>query len=155
MKKVLIVGIGNPIRQDDDLGPHCIRQLEEKLSVNNKELVDLMIVHQLDVLHCNVFAEYQMVIFIDADARLENNSVIVEEISPEPQQKQFTSHIGSIADIMALTGNMFGITPKTYLIAIKGASFEIGEGLSPVALDNAETALQKINYLINEFFPFA
>lgn len=153
--KVLIVGVGNPIRQDDDIGPYCVRIFQQESNELKKKLVDCMTVHQLDVLHCEIFARYQCIIFIDADACPGTEPIRLEEVSPQPKAQPFTTHIGSISDIMYFTEHLCGVTPKVYLLAIKGLSFEVGEGLSPVAVKNSEEALLILNKLINESFPLA
>jgi len=154
MKRVLVVGIGNQIRQDDAIGPYVIDLLEKRLQPEKKELVDFMVVHQLDLVHCEKFAGYTLIIFIDADAVQGDEDVRVEEVLPRPGVHPFTTHIGSIPDLMALTHNLYGVSPKTYLIAVKGWAFEVGEGLSPEALKNAGTAYDFACKLIDEFLPF-
>lgn len=154
-KKALAVGIGSLIREDDGIGPYCVKLLQQKESWAKKELVDYLVVHQLDVIHCAVFAEYELVIFIDADAQDGYDIIRVEEILPEPKPHHFTSHIGSISDIMSLTGGLFGVTPKAYLAAVKGASFGVGDTLSPEAKENSREAVEIVQQLIDKFFPLA
>lgn len=154
-RKVLVVGIGNEIRQDDGIGPFSVNLIREIWSDEKRELVDLMTVHQLDVLHCDIFTGYPVIIFIDADAGQGNESFRIEEIRPEPASRPFTSHIGSIPDLLSLTGTLHETTPRAYLVAVKGASFEVGEGLSRTAVNNVRQALAALDKLIGEFFPLA
>lgn len=152
-KRALAVGIGNPIRQDDGIGIYCINLLQQKESWAKKELVDYLVVHQLDVIHCSIFAEYELVILIDADAQNEPDAIRVEEILPEPKPHYFTSHIGSISDILSLTEGLYGVTPKAYLLAVKGSSFDVGDKLSLSAQENADKAVELVLQLIDKFFP--
>ena len=153
MSKVLIVGIGNEIRQDDGIGPYCLKLLKHMPAYANNKLVDCLTVHQLDITHCTTFADYGLIIFIDAAAGDSPQSVRVEEIKPKPQPRNFTSHIGSIYDILSLTQSLYGVTPKGYLVAVSGLSFEVGEGLSHTALKNATIAIQIVQELTDKFLP--
>lgn len=153
-RRVLILGIGNPIRQDDGLGLYCIDLMKNSRSEGKSKLVDYMAVHQLDVIHSEIFARYSLLILIDADALNGPESVRIEEIEPEAKGHPFTSHIGSVSDILALTRRLHGTSPKTYLVAVRGASFEVGEGLSPTALHNAVEAVAAVESLIDKFLPF-
>jgi len=152
-QKVLVVGIGNPVRQDDGIGPYCVKILQQTLDGAKRKLVDCMTVHQLDVIHCDTFSEYPFIIFIDADALNGPEAFRLEVIHPEPGPQPFTSHIGSIPEILSLTGSIFGVFPKAYLVAVRGMSFEVGEDLTPVAVKNANEALEIVNRLIDELFP--
>lgn len=154
-KKALAVGIGSLIREDDGIGPYCIKLLQQKKSWAKKELVDYLVVHQLDVIHCTVFAEYELIVFIDADAQDGTDIIRVEEILPEPKPHYFTSHIGSISDIISLTGGLFGVTPKAYLVAVKGSSFAVGDVLTSAAQENSQKAVEVVQQLIDKIFPFA
>ncbi len=152
-QKLLLVGIGNPIRQDDNIGQYCVSILQEKLNGEKKKLVDFITVHQLDVIHCEVFSRYQFILFIDADAKNGPETFRLEEVFPEPESHPFTSHIGSVNDILSLTGWIFGFVPRAYLLAVRGMSYEVGEGLTPEAVKNAGEAIQAVDKLIDELFP--
>lgn len=153
MNKALIVGIGNQIRQDDGIGLYCVTLLKEQLSREKGKLVDYIIVHQLDVTHSEIFARYDLVVFIDADAFAGLDSFRLMEMLPEPKGQPFTSHIGSIPNILCLAQNLYGSAPKAYLVAVKGFSFEVGEEISLEARNNAKDAMTTIISLIDEFFP--
>ncbi len=152
-RKALVVGMGNIIRQDDGIGPYCINLLKDNMTQEKKKLVDFMTVHQLDVLHCQRFAGYELLIFIDADARAGGEPFIVEEADSLPHSRHFTSHIGSIPDLLAMTGTLYGKTPRAYIVAIRGRDFEVGDRLSPEAMQNAAQAAREVSRLIDQAFP--
>lgn len=153
-RKVLVVGIGNVIRQDDGVGAFCAALIEENLQEEKKKLVDVITVHQLDVLHCEQFARYELLIFIDADARVGEAPFVVEEAASQPDSRHFTSHIGSIPDLLVLTGTLYGKTPRAYTVAVRGRIFEAGDRLSPEACRNARKAITEVIRLIDEVLPF-
>lgn len=152
-EKVLIVGIGNPIRQDDGLGPYCEGLINKTLSQEQGKLVDCLAVHQLDVIHCEIFACYPNIIFIDADASDGPEPFVLQEITPEPAPLVFASHIGSIPDLMSLTARLYGVNPRAFLVIVRGTSFEVGEGLSSRAENNGMKAAEFVKGLINEVLP--
>ncbi len=152
-QKALVVGIGNQLRQDDGLGPYCVDLMKETRSRVKDKLVDYLVVHQLDVIHSEIFAKYQFIIFIDADAQKGPDPFRVEEITPEPKSRAFTTHIGSSSDILSLTKSLYGVVPKAYLVAVRGSSFEAGDSLSLTAIKNAKKALVFIEELTHQFFP--
>jgi len=152
-RKALVVGIGNRIRQDDSIGHYCVELLLKKLGPEKKELVDCLSVHQLDVVFCDLFAQYPLIIFLDADARDGKEPFLLEEVFPEPVSSPFTSHIGSIPDILSLTQRLYGVRPQAYITAVRGENFEIGEEISRTAAHNACKAVERVCRLISEFFP--
>ncbi|PKM46295.1 MAG: hypothetical protein CVV03_05690 [Firmicutes bacterium HGW-Firmicutes-8] len=154
-EKALVVGIGNQIRQDDGIGPYCVNLLKELLSPEKRELVDYLVVHQLDVIHCDLFSGYRLIVFIDADALSGSEPYRVEEIRPEPVSRPFTSHIGSIQDILSLTCRLYDSAPAGYLFAVRGLSFDVGEELTPEAICNSRKAVEAVKRLIDKFFPLA
>lgn len=152
-KKILVVGIGNPIRQDDGIGPYCAAQMQNDCKWENNKLVDYMVVHQLDVVYGEIFAGYELILFFDADALEGSEAFRLEKIRPQPRHHPFTSHIGSVPDILSLAAEIYGAVPQAFLVAVRGLTFGVGEGLSPVAMSNAEKAVKAAQTLIDELFP--
>ena len=153
-RKALVIGIGNVIRQDDGVGAFCAALIKENLNEEKKKLVDVITVHQLDVLHCEQFAGYELLIFIDADARDGEAPFVVEEAASQPDSRHFTSHIGSIPDLLALTGTLYGKTPRAYTVAVRGKVFEVGDRLSSEVCRNARKAITEVIRLIDDALPF-
>lgn len=146
----LIIGIGNPSRGDDAIGPVCIArlsallstQLSEHPSALNLPDVELLTDFQLQVEYALDLAGRDEVIFIDADvdgaAPFEFRS-----LTPNPSvENSHTSHVLSPEAVLA-TCVRIGATPPShaYVLAIRGITFELGEGLSPQAESNLNAAL--------------
>jgi hydrogenase maturation protease len=146
----LIIGIGNPSRGDDAIGPVCIArlsallstQLSEHPSALNLPDVELLTDFQLQVEYALDLAGRDEVIFIDADvdgaAPFEFRS-----LTPNPSvENSHTSHVLSPEAVLA-TCVRIGATPpsRAYVLAIRGIAFELGEGLSPQAESNLNAAL--------------
>jgi len=132
----LIIGIGNPSRGDDALGSLCIERLQALQLPDTELLTDfqLQIEYVLDLLG------REEVIFVDAAASG------AEPYAFEPLAAQtdhsVTTHAVSPSALLATGQQINGHLPSnTYLLAIRGYSFELGDALSAQAADNLEQAM--------------
>jgi hydrogenase maturation protease len=151
MGKLLVIGIGNCLRGDDGIGAQVIGMLEQMPGVAAS--LTLRTVHQLDLSHAGLIKDFSAVIFIDADCRHGEQPVRVEEVFADGQVSAFTSHIGSIANLLAVTEAVYGKTPRAFLVAVRGVNFEIDAELSPEALVNAEKAAREVISLGHQLLP--
>ena len=141
----LIIGIGNPSRGDDALGPLCITRLSElNLSALSLADVDLLTDFHLQVEYALDLAGRDEVIVIDASmngtAPFEFRALKINNLgNPESSH---TSHVLSPEAVLA-TCLRIGLTPpkRTFVLAIRGEVFELGEGLSPQAESNLTAAM--------------
>lgn len=147
MTRVLVIGYGNPGRRDDGLGP-LFAVVIEKLKIPN---VSVDSDYQLIVEDAHVISEYDVVIFVDADA------VCVEpfyfkKIQPATSGPGFSSHSVTPAEVLALARQLFSSKVRAYVLGIRGYEFEeFGEGLSERATKNFEEAKQYIINWLREF----
>lgn len=131
----LVIGIGNPGRQDDGLGPALI----EMLGSAGLAAVDLDSNYQLNVEDALAVSTHGVVIFADASEAGEEPFAF----SPlEPARDiAFTTHELSPAAVLALCDELYGKRPLAWTLAIRGYAWDIGEGLSPRAEVNLSAAL--------------
>ena len=132
----LIIGIGNPSRGDDALGSLCIERLQALQPPDTELLTDfqLQIEYVLDLL------DREEVIFIDAAA----SGAEPYAFGPLAAQTDHsvTTHAVSPSALLATGQQINGhLPPNTYLLAIRGYSFELGDALSAQAADNLEQAM--------------
>ncbi len=151
MEKLLAIGIGNCLRGDDGIGAQVIERLQQL--PGTPACMQLKIVHQLDVSHAAVIKDYTAVIFVDADQVHSNQPVRVQEMFPDGRVSAFTSHIGSIANLLAVTEAVYGKTPRTFLIAVRGVNFAIEDEVSPEAMANIQIAANELLKLAQQLFP--
>lgn len=135
-RDVLLLGYGNPGRQDDGLGPRLV----EAMQACGIEGLEADADYQLTIEDAHRIAGHQTVIFADAHAS-----------GPEPfaftrlkaieRPPAYTSHHLDPSDVMELAGSLFGATTDAYLLAIRGYTFgEFDEHLSDRAAANLEKA---------------
>ncbi len=136
---ILLVGIGNPGRGDDGLGPALAQRIERHALPG----VEVDIAFQLTVEHALDVAKAGMVVFADADLSAREPFTFTEVSIGSPSY--LDSHNVSPRSVMILAEQLFGSTARGFTLAISGHAFgEITEGLSTRAtahLGLAETFL--------------
>lgn len=131
----LIIGLGNPDRGDDALGPMCI----DHLSTHALPGVALLSDFQLQVEFALDLAERQWVIFVDAAAS-GAAPFTYTPVTPDPGLTH-TSHALTPAQLLA-TCTRIGVPPprSVWLLAIRGYAFELGTTPGAEAMRNLEAA---------------
>lgn len=137
--RVLVLGYGNPGRQDDGLGPAAAALIDDLgwPGVTAFENYQLCIEDAIDV------AAHDIVWFIDA-SKVGETPFSVRELSAAPTL-DFTSHLVRPETILALAQQYFGGTPQALLLAIRGYDYEFFEGLTPEANENLHLAVQMVS----------
>jgi hydrogenase maturation protease len=133
--RVLILGYGNPGRQDDGLGPAAASRIEALgwPDVTAYDNYQLNIEDALDV------ADHDVVWFVDA-ARFGPHPFAVETIGPAATL-EFTSHLLRPQAILAMAHQFYGAAPQAFLLGIRGYEFEFAEGLTKAASGNLALAV--------------
>ena len=133
---VLLIGYGNPGRQDDGLGP-AVASAMEKLSLTG---VTVDANYQLTVEDAEAVSRHRVVIFADADAR-GSEPFSFRAIHPRAGLS-FSSHSLEPAAVLAMARELFGAEPEGYLLGIRGYRFdELNESLTEKAKTNLALAL--------------
>lgn len=135
MRKVLLIGYGNPGRLDDGLGP-CLAASIERLDLAG---VTVDSDYQLTVEDAEAVARHDVVVFADASvAGSEPFSFRRLRAGGAPG---FSSHGVEPGEVLALAGALFGREPEAYVLGIRGYAFDgFGEGLSERARANLDEA---------------
>jgi len=142
--RVLVLGYGNPGRQDDGLGPAAAARIET-LGWSGVTAYDN---YQLNIEDAVDVASHDVVWFVDA-SRAGPSPYAVTELSSAPTL-EFTSHLVRPEAILALAGQYYGRTPKAFLLAIRGYRFEFVEVLTPGARDNLKLAVAVLSDRIRQ-----
>lgn len=132
---VLVIGIGNPSRGDDALGPLLVERLE-KLALPG---VELLTDFQLQVEYVLDLHGRDRVVFADASvtgqAPFEYHEIAAQAthdysshaLPPEALLRAYMAHYGAPP-------------PRASILAIRGYGFELGEALSGAAQTNLDAA---------------
>jgi hydrogenase maturation protease len=131
----LVIGIGNPSRGDDALGPLAL----DRLAMLGLPDVELLTDFQLQVEHALDIQGRREVIFIDAsvDAR----APFEFEAAAAAADASVMTHVLSPAAVLDTYRRVIGTPPAAHLLAIRGYAFELGEPLSAQAEQNLTAAI--------------
>lgn len=130
MNRVLVIGLGNPIRGDDAIGCHAAHALE-KLYRDDPQ-VDVMAVHQLTPELADDVAQRDFVLFLDAAIGDKAGVIQQTNISAAPGKHGFSHHL-SPSTLMSAAESLYGDAPAAICLTMAGRSFELGDQLSVVA----------------------
>jgi hydrogenase maturation protease len=132
---LLIIGIGNPSRGDDALGPLLIERLEALRLPDVELLTDF----QLQVEYALDLRGRRQVVFVDASLDAPAPFTFMPAVAME--DSSYSSHELSPGALLHAYQKLFGAPPAAFVLAIRGQTFELGEDLSAVASANLEAAL--------------
>lgn len=129
MRRVLVIGIGNPVRGDDAVGCHAAHALEQ--FYRGDPQVEVMAVHQLTPELADDISQSAFVLFLDAAAGDQPGAIRHHSVAPTPGGRGFSHHF-TPASLLAAAESLYGDAPSAAILTIVGASFEVGEQLSPL-----------------------
>lgn len=129
MKKTLVYGYGNVGRKDDGLGVLAANAIEQWAEDERMNWLDVETNYQLNIEDAEIISNYDVVFFVDASLE-EIEDVSISEVSPDNSKIEFSMHAISPAYVFKLCKDMFGKSPKTYLVHLKGYDWDFVEGLS-------------------------
>lgn len=133
---ILIFGWGNPSRGDDALGPLFVERMARLAPPG----VECMTDFQLQVEHALDLQARRRILFVDASLDVAP-PFAVSAIGPR-QDDSFTSHAMSPQAVLQVYLDLNDAPPPpSWLLAIHGERFELGEPLSSNAATNIEAAL--------------
>jgi hydrogenase maturation protease len=134
---VLVLGIGNPGRRDDGLGPRLAEAVGKE---EGKEAgVQAESRYQLGVEDALAVRDFDAVVFADA-SRAGDDPAALTPIGPDPAVT-FTTHALAPAAVLSLCRELYGRSPRAWLLGIRGYDWEVGEGLSEGAERNLAAAV--------------
>lgn len=140
---ILVIGIGNPSRGDDAIGPACIAALEAMVLPPEVELLtdfQLQVEHVLDLARCG------QVVFVDVSVAC-TGQFSFEAIEPDMRVTPM-SHALSPAELLGVYRRVHRTEPPpASVLAIRGFEFELGAPLSRRARANLEAA---VRFLISQ-----
>jgi len=146
MIRLLIIGIGNPLRCDDALGWHIAQELSRGSVPQD---VQVVAAHQLTPEMSEVASRAEQVLFVDAARYQEPGSLKCERIEPATSSSRH-SHELSPAIVLKLAKDLYGRSPAAHLLTIAGESFETGETISPVVAAAIPVLLARIKTFVDE-----
>ncbi len=143
---ILIIGYGNPGRQDDALGP-ALAEAVEGLALPG---VTIDCDYQLTVEHAEMASRHRVVIFADATTEA-GEPFVWSRVEPGEPGIRFTSHHLAPADVLGLARDLFSAEPEGHVLAIRGRRFgEFDAGLSVEARAALQDAVEFLTAKIRD-----
>lgn len=136
---VLVVGIGNPSRGDDAIGPLAIERLESA----GLPGVELLTDFQLQVEHALDLVGRREVVFIDATVAGEA-PFSFEPVAPAAEQGATTHGFSPAAVLDVYRRYTDAPLPAARVLAVRGFEFELGAPLTEAAARNLDAALDRL-----------
>ena len=134
---VLVIGIGNPSRGDDAIGPLAIERLEAMALPGVELLTDF----QLQVEHALDLVGRSEVVFVDATVAGEG-PFSLETVAPAADLSATTHALAPAAVLDVYRQYTDAPLPVARVLAVRGFDFELGAPLSDAAARNLEAALE-------------
>ena len=136
---VLVIGIGNPSRGDDAIGPLAIDRLAALALPEMELLTDF----QLQIEHAVDLLGRREVVFIDAAAS-GAEPFSFEAVAAAQETGALTHALSPAAVLHAYTRVTNAPLPAAFVLAVRGYVFELGADLSAAAAENLDAALQML-----------
>lgn len=168
LSKNLIIGYGNPDREDDGVAWHILKSLALHFGCGDPntfngnlfdidlcapqhrdDVPDLQLELQLMPEVSETLAEYDKVCFVDAHTGALAHDLNVEHIAPRAQNSPFTHHL-TPEMCLHLAQTAFGRAPKAITVSVRGYKFGFVHALSPQTAQLADEAVQTIIAWIKE-----
>jgi len=127
MAKALIIGYGNPLRGDDGLGWHAARLLADIAPAHDAEVLTY---HQLMPELAQQISEAQTVVFVDAASEGPPGRLDWRRVEPQSGPASFAHHV-SPESLLGMAKEVYGRSPRAFVVSVAGETFECGEDLSP------------------------
>lgn len=140
-KRLLVMGIGNPLRGDDALGIRVIEELEKNQLQGNVSLVKCETVPE-NFLHLIREMAPSHILFLDAvEANLPPGSVIFTELR-DSDEITVSTHSIPLSVFSRFLKTMMKV--KVMLLGVQAANLGFTEGLSP----EVSNASKKVAYML-------
>jgi hydrogenase maturation protease len=146
MARILILGYGNPLRSDDGLGWQVA---VEQFRANRSPEVEILPCHQLTPELAPAVSRVETVIFIDCAHGGKPGEVSCQEVRSDFGVSTFTHHLTPAA-LLAMSSELFGASPRAYLLSIQGESYEPGDSFSAPVADRLDDLRARLRELIQQ-----
>ena len=142
--KVLVIGYGNPAREDDGIGPAAA----EIIGKHSIEGIVVDANYQVTVEDAVAVAQHDYVIFIDASAS-GKEPFTFSRLYPK-HQISFSSHSVEPEEVLGLAKDLFNAGTEAYILGVRGYSFSMfEERMTEKASENLSKALDFLVHVLN------
>lgn len=145
--RIIIMGCGNPSRGDDALGSVLLERVGHWLHLHPDRPVVAVEDFQFQVEHSLDLEDRELALFVDATTSGPDPFTLTR-IQPLEDSSFSTHAISPQAVLHAFLALGHTKPPPSFVLAVRGHSFELGEGLSPKALSNLQASWNLLEQLL-------
>src|SRR5581483_1462675 len=147
MARILIIGIGNPLRGDDGLAWHATRLLEQELKGQD---VEILTCHQLTPDLAEAASRSELLVLIDACAEGAPGSLAIRPVAPTGSFPGFT-HDYNLETLLKTSQSLYGCYPRAVLFTITAESFPYSSELSSCVAAAIPPLVARVRALVSGF----
>lgn len=141
MKKTILIGWGNPDRQDDGVAWHVLTAVAERLGLPvpdsyedpfecGHDQVEFLFLLQLTPELAEEIAGYERVVFIDAAVGGSGGEIVMGGVGATETHLPVLSHHLSPEALMVMTRSLYGAQTEALLLTVTGTEFQFSRELS-------------------------
>ena len=142
MNKILVFGIGNPVRGDDRLGLLFTEHMEKLKNKWPGLQIDTTQNYQLNIEDVLLLLKYDLVIFADASKEI-STSYKLEQV--KPKALSFSMHSFSPGMLLQIAQEYYNFSAHIWQFHITGNQWDYSEAISPIGKKNLKTAIRFIS----------
>jgi hydrogenase maturation protease len=153
LNQTLVIGYGNPDRQDDGVAWHVLHALAVRLDLPApdsyedlfppNDRLDFVFNLQLTPEMAEEIAPYERVCFVDAHTGSIARQVQLVPLEGRFQHSPFTHHL-TPQSLLSMCQALYGKTPQAVLLSVRGYQFEFERQLSTKTAALVPEALELI-----------
>ncbi len=154
MKNTLLIGYGNPDRQDDGVAWHVMCSVAQALGFSapsgpdepfeiNNDQIEFILSLQLVPEYGEKISNFKRVCFIDAHTGAIPEEIRGITIDAQYQHTPFTHHM-TPQTCLEIAKTVYHATPKAFLVSVRGYEFGFSNSLSKKTANLVPLAVEKI-----------
>lgn len=147
LPRLLIIGYGNPGRQDDGLGVRFAERIETWAAAAGLHHITCRTDIQLNVEHALALKECDVVLFADAASESATPPFRLRRLTPAATTA-FSTHALNPETVLAWAAELYDARPEARLLTIRGHSWGLIAALSPPAAASLEAAIAHMQPLL-------
>lgn len=141
--RVLLIGYGNPHRQDDRAGHVVAETVRVWAARENRSHIHVLTAYQLDLDMVNHIRAADVVYFSDAHVLSFSDEILITPVKAA-KDHGFTTHLITPSGLFALCSELYQHTPRGTIVSVPGEWFDMGDEMSPRAAQKAAAAAAHI-----------
>lgn len=142
----LIIGYGNPYRQDDRIG-HVIAEELQRWATAVGQPLDVVTAYQLDLDMVEQIGAASLVVFIDAHKPAYCDGLVCSPAVPD-EDAGFTTHAFTPGGLLALAARLKGNSPRAFIVSVPGYAFDLGDEISARTRACAAEAVSQVQKML-------